>query len=144
MPSAGSESAKRYIRQKYKELGHVSFHEAAVLVLFVSCVMLWFFRDPGFMTGWANLILDVEVGDATAVMLVILVMFCLPAEPNFWCLGSYKSMRVICHTFTIVFHEIFYFQVTSQKNLVKLFSIGITSKLRYHGALFFSSVTEQN
>lgn len=73
----------------------MTFHEAAVLLLFISCVMLWFFRDPGFIPGWASLIEDADVGDATAVMLIILVLFGLPAEPKFWCLGDRRGINVI-------------------------------------------------
>ena len=44
------------IRRKYEDLGAMTFHEGAVLVLFIGCVMLWFFRDPQFFTGWSELI----------------------------------------------------------------------------------------
>lgn len=32
------------------------FHEAGVLFLFILLVLLFFFRDPKFMPGWASLI----------------------------------------------------------------------------------------
>ena len=44
------------LRSKYDDLGPLTFRETSTLVLFVACVLLWFFRDPQFMTGWANLI----------------------------------------------------------------------------------------
>ena len=34
----------------------MTFHEAAVLFLFVSLVALWFFRDPKFVEGWGNFV----------------------------------------------------------------------------------------
>ena len=47
------------LQQKYKDLGRISFHEGAVLLLFIVCVFLWFLRDPHFITGWAQLLPDV-------------------------------------------------------------------------------------
>ena len=49
---------KRLIRRKYKDLGPMTFHEGAVLFLFIGCVLLWFFRDPQFITGWSELLHD--------------------------------------------------------------------------------------
>ncbi len=101
---------KRVLRESYRELGSVSFHELAVGVLFVSLVFLWVFRDPQFMTGWGNYI-EVEkdvysplnatctdsdclykksivhkeaIDDATAGFIVVLMLFVLPAKLNFW------------------------------------------------------------
>jgi hypothetical protein len=37
----------------------MTFHEIAILFLFVTVVLAWFFRDPQFITGWAELIKDV-------------------------------------------------------------------------------------
>jgi hypothetical protein len=77
---------KKMIRKKFNDLGPVTFHEAAVLVLFLICVMLWFFRDPGFVPGWAHFIEDAHVDDATAVMIIVMFLFSIPAKPSFWCL----------------------------------------------------------
>ena len=52
-----SERAVRgVIKKRLEEIGGMSFHEGSVLFLFVSLVSLWFFRDPGFMTGWGNFV----------------------------------------------------------------------------------------
>ena len=75
---------RKMLRKKYEELGPVTFHEFSVLVLFIGCVCLWFFRDPQFITGWSNLITSVHVDDATAVMIVVLILFAVPSKPNFW------------------------------------------------------------
>ena len=37
----------------------MTFHEGATLFLFITVVLLWFFRDPQFITGWSELIEDV-------------------------------------------------------------------------------------
>ena len=42
---------KQLIRKKYRDLGPMSFREFAVLLHFIACVLLWFFRDPQFMKG---------------------------------------------------------------------------------------------
>jgi hypothetical protein len=43
------------LRKHYENLGSMKFHEAAVLSLFVTLVLLWFFREPEFITGWGDL-----------------------------------------------------------------------------------------
>lgn len=75
---------KKLIRRKYEELGPMTFHELATLILFILCVALWFFRDPQFITGWAEFLPAVEVDDATAVMTIVLLLFIIPAKPRFW------------------------------------------------------------
>ena len=47
---------RELIQKSYHALGPMSFHEASVFFLFVSLVLLWFFRDPKFMTGWGNFV----------------------------------------------------------------------------------------
>jgi solute carrier family 13 (sodium-dependent dicarboxylate transporter), member 2/3/5 len=34
----------------------MTFHEGASLFVFNLVILLWFFRDPQFMTGWSELI----------------------------------------------------------------------------------------
>ena len=53
--SKSSDSLKRLLREKLIDLGRISFHELAVLVLFLMLVLLWFMRDPQFMPGWGQL-----------------------------------------------------------------------------------------
>lgn len=48
-------AAKKTINKKYEELGPITFHETAVLGLFISMVLLWMFRDPHFMKGWSHI-----------------------------------------------------------------------------------------
>ncbi|EFX74310.1 hypothetical protein DAPPUDRAFT_307380 [Daphnia pulex] len=84
---------QRLIRKKYEELGPMTFHELATLILFTLCVLLWFFRDPQFIHGWSNYlpISDIffnnsyrEIDDATAVMAIVMFLFIIPAKPKFW------------------------------------------------------------
>jgi di/tricarboxylate transporter len=51
-----TKAPKHIINQKYKELGPISFHEMAVCLLFIFLILLWMFRDPQFLPGWATII----------------------------------------------------------------------------------------
>jgi hypothetical protein len=51
-------AAKKVIQEKYDELGRITFHELATLVLFVTLILLWLFRSPQFMKGWADYFTD--------------------------------------------------------------------------------------
>ena len=53
---AKAKRVRRILRTKYDDLGPINLHEGSVLVLFVSLVLLWFFRDPKFMPGWGNFV----------------------------------------------------------------------------------------
>ncbi|XP_046644936.1 solute carrier family 13 member 5-like isoform X3 [Daphnia pulicaria] len=76
---------QKLIRKKYEEMGPMTFHELATLILFILCVLLWFFRDPQFIHGWSNYLpVEVEIDDATAVMAIVMFLFIIPAKPQFW------------------------------------------------------------
>eukprot|EP00094_Tigriopus_californicus_P005052 TCALIF_04866-PA protein Name:"Similar to SLC13A5 Solute carrier family 13 member 5 (Homo sapiens)" AED:0.14 eAED:0.14 QI:162/0.5/0.54/1/0.9/0.81/11/0/719 len=107
-----NQNVRRVLKLKIQELGRVTFHEAAVFCLFFLLVLLWLFRDPKFITGWGNFVhiqkqrfvplvggncsnssnctytsetYEKEaIDDATAGMLIVLLLFILPAQPNFW------------------------------------------------------------
>ncbi|GFT08271.1 hypothetical protein TNCV_1438771 [Trichonephila clavipes] len=73
---------RRVIASRYEELGTITFHESAVLCLFVILVLLWIFREPKFIRGWAELIsADTRIGDAVPVIGVLFLLFLFPAEP---------------------------------------------------------------
>ncbi|PSN33759.1 Protein I'm not dead yet [Blattella germanica] len=78
-----SKRVRDVIELKYKELGPMSFHEGSVLFLFLIVVLLWFFRRPEFIPGWAEMIATVEIDDATPVMLIVFLLFVLPANLDF-------------------------------------------------------------
>lgn len=75
--------ARKLISQKIDEMGPMSFHEASVAACFLLSVLLWFFRKPQFITGWAELITQHKVKDATAALIVVLLFFIIPAKPDF-------------------------------------------------------------
>lgn len=81
--SQGANVAKRLIKQKLDEMGPMSFHEGGVAALFCLSVMLWFFRKPQFIVGWAELITQHSVKDATAALIVVMLLFLIPARPDF-------------------------------------------------------------
>ena len=77
------------IEKKISELGSMSFREATVLVLFVSLVLLWFFRKPGFFTSYGDLLgLDKDgnpsIEDATPAILICILLFVLPGRFSFY------------------------------------------------------------
>ena len=81
---------RKIIRKKRQELGPMSYHEASVLFFFCILLCLWLFRSPGFMTGWADLLVTynamgdkVTVSDATPAFLIVIIMFVMPAKPTF-------------------------------------------------------------
>ncbi|XP_049520279.1 protein I'm not dead yet-like isoform X2 [Dermacentor silvarum] len=83
-PSVGKESsssAMEAVRRNYAALGPMRFHEVAVLLLFTLLVFLWLFRDPMFARGWATLFGSMKPKDATAVMIPVVLLFMIPAQP---------------------------------------------------------------
>lgn len=71
------------LKKKYKELGSLSFHECAVLFIFVSLLITWFFRNPKFMEGWSSkLSSDFNVTNATPGVAACLLLFLIPANPR--------------------------------------------------------------
>lgn len=73
------EMIRKVIETKYKELGPVNAHEKFVGLLFLLSVTLFFFRDPGFVTGWPKLLSNVKIGDATPAAFVVILFFVVPA-----------------------------------------------------------------
>ncbi|MCL4146313.1 UNVERIFIED_CONTAM: hypothetical protein GTU68_041220 [Idotea baltica] len=76
----------------------MSFHERIVLFFFVILVFMWFFLAPGFMPGWGGLFIylfghEAKVEDATPVMLIVFILFCIPSRPNFLCIRDPKASK---------------------------------------------------
>lgn len=75
--------ARKIIRRKYEEMGPPTWHERCVGLGFLLSVMLWFFRKPEFIPGWAERITEHKVKDATAALIVVMLLFVLPANLDF-------------------------------------------------------------
>lgn len=78
MGEEGQKIAKQVIIRKYNELGPITTHEISVAFLFVLSILLFFFRDPGFIPGWASFSKKTKIGDATPAVLIIVLLFLLP------------------------------------------------------------------
>ncbi|XP_069883395.1 solute carrier family 13 member 2 isoform X2 [Dipodomys merriami] len=79
------QAASQVIQTEYKLLGPMSFAEKAVTVLFVTLVVLWFTREPGFFTGWGNLAFANAKGesmasDGTVAIFISMLMFIVPSK----------------------------------------------------------------
>ena len=85
LSKAEEANVAKLLRTKLSELGKMTYYEANVLSLFVFLVLLWFFRSPGFMTGWGDAF-DTNISDATAAMFISILLFILPADKSFWSL----------------------------------------------------------
>lgn len=59
--SQGELVARKLISQQLKDMGPLSFHETLVAIMFVMSILLWFFRKPQFIPGWAEYITDTKV-----------------------------------------------------------------------------------
>ncbi|XP_045453888.1 protein I'm not dead yet [Melitaea cinxia] len=81
--SSGSDNTMKVIREQYKGLGPVTFHEKASGLLFLFAVFLYIFRKPGFMPGWADVITSMKVKDGVVSMFIVILMFILPMSVDF-------------------------------------------------------------
>ncbi|XP_045621415.2 LOW QUALITY PROTEIN: Na(+)/citrate cotransporter [Procambarus clarkii] len=106
-------AVKQLILAKYRELGLITFQEVVVLTLFIILVLLWLFRAPEFIPGWAKWFEDafgVEVDDATPAMFIVFLLFALPANLNFWCFSKPDEPKRVdnnsCLTWKVVQEKI--------------------------------------
>ncbi|KAI0241025.1 Solute carrier family 13 member 5 [Lamellibrachia satsuma] len=73
-------SVKRVIQEEYRKLGPVRFAEVLNAMMFFVLAMLWFFRDPRFVPGWGSLFKVGYMTDASAALIVCLLIFALPSR----------------------------------------------------------------
>lgn len=104
-------SADKMLMSEYEALGTMSFHEWGVFIVFSLVILGWIFRDPKFMKGWNNVLEDADIGDSTAAIFGIVVMFLIPKDLTFFT-GSkldfkFISYYVNCTKYTNLF-VIFY------------------------------------
>ncbi|CAG5047151.1 unnamed protein product [Parnassius apollo] len=81
--SSGSFTTMKVIKDQYRNLGPVTFHEKASGFLFILAVFLYIFRKPGFMPGWADVITTMKVKDGVTSMFIVVLMFILPMSMDF-------------------------------------------------------------
>nr|XP_012607296.1 solute carrier family 13 member 1 [Microcebus murinus] len=70
------------IKNEYQKLGPMRYQEIVTLVLFIVMALLWFTRDPGFVSGWSALASKYPgfISDSTVALLVGLLFFIIPAK----------------------------------------------------------------
>ncbi|KAI3379395.1 hypothetical protein SNEBB_010463 [Seison nebaliae] len=78
--------SEKVINRKYENLGPMNWPEYWVAILFIFVIILWFFRDPQFVPGWAAIFPVDENGnsymsDTTPVIIVVILTFIIPAKP---------------------------------------------------------------
>ncbi|XP_075984255.1 tricarboxylate transporter protein I'm not dead yet isoform X2 [Anticarsia gemmatalis] len=81
--SSGSQTTMKVIKEQYRNLGPITFHEKASGLLFILAVFLYIFRKPGFMTGWADVLTTMKVKDGVTSMFIVVLMFVLPMGCDF-------------------------------------------------------------
>nr|BAH24015.1 sulfate transporter [Ascidia sydneiensis samea] len=72
--------ARDVIAAEYVKLGSIKWGEVTVLVIFVMTTLLWFFREPGFMPGWAVIFPKGYVTDGTVAVAMSFLLFILPSK----------------------------------------------------------------
>ncbi|KFP84141.1 Solute carrier family 13 member 2, partial [Apaloderma vittatum] len=81
---AREKQAYNIIKEESRKLGSMKFPEIAVLILFILLVLLWFTREPGFISGWATILFNENdtsyVTDATVAMFFSILLFIIPSD----------------------------------------------------------------
>ncbi|KAK2912332.1 Na(+)/citrate cotransporter isoform X2 [Channa argus] len=93
-------AAYNVIREEHRRLGPMSFGEISVLGLFTLLVVLWFTREPGFVSGWATDVFNSKaeyVTDATVAVFIAVLLFVLPSKPPRFCLWRTRTIAIAPH-----------------------------------------------
>ena len=64
--------------------------------VFLLTVLLWFFREPGFIPGWGILFKDDYVANGTVATAMGFLLFILPREkPDVFCNSKSKFVQTL-------------------------------------------------
>ncbi|CAL8123565.1 unnamed protein product [Orchesella dallaii] len=74
---------QNYLREEYKKLGKMTFHEIGVAAVFLLVVILWILRDPQVFVGWDEALSDAQTGDSTAALMGACLLFIIPRNWDF-------------------------------------------------------------
>ncbi|KAL0868019.1 hypothetical protein ABMA27_008672 [Loxostege sticticalis] len=96
LASSGSTATLKVIKEHYRNLGPITFHERSSGLLFIFAVFLYIFRKPGFMPGWADVMTTMKVKDGVTSMFIVVLMFIIPMSMDFmkffWSSSSYEEL----------------------------------------------------
>lgn len=84
IPEDRREIVRKHISKKYERLGPMTFHECAVLFIFVVMILLYIMYKPQFFDGWLTLFNDTKTAPkmASAAIFCVLLLFLIPAKPS--------------------------------------------------------------
>ncbi|CAL2038205.1 unnamed protein product [Caenorhabditis brenneri] len=85
-PSKEETNMKKAIEKKiqtmYEELGDISWGEKSVFFFFIILIGSWISRDPGFTSGWGNLLPHRNYSsDSVSGILIACLLFIWPKDP---------------------------------------------------------------
>ena len=96
---------KKVLKHHLNELGAATYEEKSVLVVFLMLVSLWFFRSPGFMTGWGDALSDIyndkdpnkniTISDGTAAILMTSILFVLPKKVSTYSNSKFRDQILL-------------------------------------------------
>lgn len=95
----GEQRTENMIKRELKKLGPMRQDELIMTVVFIVTVLMWLFREPGFVAGWAQWFSQDEngngyVSDATVAASMAVVCFMLPSVAiKFKTLGADESVH---------------------------------------------------
>lgn len=75
---------QQHISKKYEKLGPMTFHELAVLGVFVVMIALYISYKPQFFDGWLTLFTNTKTAPkmASAAIFCVILLFFIPAKPT--------------------------------------------------------------
>jgi sodium-dependent dicarboxylate transporter 2/3/5 len=89
------EVIKKFLTEKYSELGRIRLAELEVLIIFIAIIGLWIMRDPGYTRGWAALFAPSVVTESAPSILAAILLFILPRELSGLCSSDDASWEPI-------------------------------------------------